>query len=166
MNEYLESIVDDEARQARPGPEESQGLHDGAVGAAEGPGPASEGPAPEPVPAEQEATASEPGGLPNRRVEAGRKGARRIHQLIERGKRYEQEHGLKGGRQRLRQLIEEGKLYEREHGLDAGGRRARAARPSREEVVKQFLESLVQIVKPAYRPHLGRLLRALEEQGE
>src|SRR6516164_7630243 len=58
-----------------------------------------------------------PAGPPRWHVEAGRKGARRIHQLIEQGKLYEQEHGLKSGRQRLRQLIQEGKLYEQEHGL-------------------------------------------------
>src|SRR5690242_12494629 len=50
-------------------------------------------------------------------AEAGRKGARRVHQLITEGRLYEQEHGLKRGRQRLRQLIELGKLYEQEHGL-------------------------------------------------
>src|SRR5205085_4246998 len=43
-------------------------------------------------------------------AEAGRKGARRVHQLIQEGKLYEQEHGLTSGRQRLRQLIELGKL--------------------------------------------------------
>jgi hypothetical protein len=53
----------------------------------------------------------------SRHAEAGRKGARRIHDLIRLGRLYEQEHGLTRGRQRLRQLIEEGKLYEQEHGL-------------------------------------------------
>src|SRR4051812_29191611 len=48
-------------------------------------------------------------------AEAGRKGAARAQQLIQEGKLYEQEHGLKRGRQRLRQLIELGKLYEEEH---------------------------------------------------
>src|SRR5438105_1857974 len=42
-------------------------------------------------------------------AEAGRKGAHRVHQLIQEGRLYEQEHGLKRGRQRLRQLIELGK---------------------------------------------------------
>ena len=50
----------------------------------------------------------------NSHAEAGRKGARCIHQLIQQGKLYEREHNLKPGRQRLRQLIEEGKLYEQE----------------------------------------------------
>ena len=50
-------------------------------------------------------------------AEAGRKGGRHVHQLIQEGKLYEQEHGLKSGRQRLRQLLELGKLYEEEHGL-------------------------------------------------
>src|SRR5205085_1980988 len=59
----------------------------------------------------------EPAGPADWHAEAGRKGARRVHQLIQRGLLYEQEHGLKRGRQRLRQLIELGKLYEQEHGL-------------------------------------------------
>src|SRR4051812_15273262 len=42
-------------------------------------------------------------------VQAGRKGACRVHQLIQEGRLYEQEHGLTRGRQRLRQLIELGK---------------------------------------------------------
>src|SRR4051794_33773132 len=50
-------------------------------------------------------------GEPTWHADAGRKGAQRIHQLIQQGRQYEQEHGLKRGRQRLRQLIEEGKLY-------------------------------------------------------
>src|SRR5437016_5868172 len=69
-------------------------------------------------------------------ADAGRKGARRIHQLIQEGKLYEQEHGLKSGRQRLRQLIELGKLYEREHGLEPGlpkKRGQRLAKMEREE---------------------------------
>ena len=53
----------------------------------------------------------------DRRSEAGRKGAYRVHQLIREGRLYEQEHSLKRGRQRLRQLIELGKLYEQEHGV-------------------------------------------------
>ena len=64
----------------------------------------------------------------NHHAEAGRKGAQRIHQLIEQGRQYEREHGLKPGRQRLRQLIEEGKLYEKEHGLKSESKRARGAR--------------------------------------
>src|SRR5258708_24114561 len=51
------------------------------------------------------------------RTEAGRKGARRVHQLMQEGLLYEKEHGLKSGRQRLRQLIELGKVYEQEHGV-------------------------------------------------
>ena len=53
------------------------------------------------------------------RTEAGRKGAKRIHELIEAGRQYEQQHGLKSGRQRLRQLIELGKRYEEERGAGA-----------------------------------------------
>src|SRR5258707_2376911 len=40
---------------------------------------------------------------PSRYAVAGRKGARRIHQLIQHGRLYEKEHGLKRGRQRIRQ---------------------------------------------------------------
>ncbi len=64
------------------------------------------------VPEEQAVPGSEQSTTVNRYVVAGRKGAERIHQLIQRGRLYEQEHNLKRGRQRLRQLIEEGKLYE------------------------------------------------------
>src|SRR5438094_289440 len=62
---------------------------------------------------------------PSRHVEAGRKGAHRVHELIQRGRLYEQEHGLTRGRQRLRQLLEEGKLYEQEHGLSPRRRKSR-----------------------------------------
>src|SRR5437660_699172 len=66
-------------------------------------------------------------------AEAGRKGAHRVHQLIQEGKLYEQEHGLKSGRQRLRQLIELGKLYEQEHGLQPDQPRKPGERLSRME---------------------------------
>src|SRR5947209_15668842 len=59
---------------------------------------------------------------------AGRKGALRIHQLIQEGRLYEQEHGLKSGRQRLRQLIELGKRYEDEHGVRPKRRPSRLSR--------------------------------------
>src|SRR5262245_26302263 len=72
-------------------------------------------------------------GSVSRHAAAGRKGAERIHQLIERGKLYEQEHDLKRGRQRLRQLIEEGKLYEQEHGLSTSRRKKRGAPVSPEQ---------------------------------
>src|SRR5947208_1818455 len=81
------------------------------------------------------------------RTEAGRKGARRVHQLIRLGRLYEQEHGLKGGRQRLRQLIGEGKLYELEHGLHATpGRESRMPRLNSREALTVLLESLSQLV--------------------
>src|SRR5690349_11610127 len=76
-------------------------------------------------------------------VEAGRKGAQRIHQLIRQGKLYEEEHGLKRGRQRLRQLIEQGKLYEREHGLQGPKRRrTRSPRVKSDQVLLTFVHSL------------------------
>lgn len=99
-------------------------------------------------------------GTPSQRhVEAGRKGAHRVHQLIEQGRLYEQEHGLKRGRQRLRQLLQEGKLYEQEHGV---GPRRRPRRVSSDQVVRRLLDSLVRIARPSYRAHLLRLIEVLE----
>jgi truncated hemoglobin YjbI len=98
--------------------------------------------------------------------EAGRKGAHRVHQLIEKGRLYEQEHGLKSGRQRLRQLIELGKLYEEEHGARPGSEKKRGQRLSRrerEELLATFVECLTRIVKPAYRAELVRLLEKLPD---
>ena len=108
--------------------------------------------------------AAEPVASPNHHAEAGRKGARRVHQLIQAGRLYEQEHGLKRGRQRLRQLIEEGKLYEREHGVRPGPRshRERATRVSRQQLVTTLLQSLVRLAKPSYRAQLLQVLHALE----
>ncbi len=94
---------------------------------------------------------------------AGRKGAERIHELIERGKLYEKEHDLKRGRQRLRQLIEEGKLYEQEHGLSIGRRRKRGTPATPQQVVRRLLDTLVRIAKPTYRAELQRLVDALTE---
>lgn len=101
------------------------------------------------------------------RVEAGRKGAQRIHQLIEQGKLYEQEHGLKRGRQRLRQLIEEGKLYEKEHGLTQERRRSRGNRPKRlssEQQLMSFLQSVLRLAKPRFRSQVARLIQILESE--
>jgi hypothetical protein len=97
----------------------------------------------------------------SRHVEAGRKGAHRIHQLIEEGRVYEQERGLKRGRQRLRQLIQMGKLYEQEHGLR---RQERPRRVSDEEAFRTFLQALLRVVKPALRDRLARLCTALEAE--
>src|SRR5262249_14771658 len=99
-------------------------------------------------------------------AEAGRKGARRIHELIQRGLLYGQEQGLKRGRQRLRQLIEEGKLYEEEHNLRARRRRTQADQFDRmdsDELVQTFLRSLLRLCKPVYREKIARALQALEE---
>jgi hypothetical protein len=98
-------------------------------------------------------------------VEAGRKGAERVHQLIQKGKLYEQEHGLKSGRQRLRQLIQEGRLYEREHGLEADGDQARQHRPVRmssEQVLLTFFQALLRLAKPSLRKKLLRTVETLE----
>jgi hypothetical protein len=99
------------------------------------------------------------------RTEAGRKGAKRVHQLIEAGKRYEEEHGLKSGRQRLRQLIELGKLYEQEHGIRPVVKRRKGRRLSkmeRDEVIATLFGCLTRMVKPSFRPELERLAEALK----
>src|SRR5439155_8194418 len=102
MNEYHEPTVCVDVAQPEVVREESvtrpteETFHANGVAAEAAPG---EQPVQEPLAVE-----------PNRHVEAGRKGARRVHELIERGRLYEQEHGLTRGRQRLRQLLEEGKL--------------------------------------------------------
>ena len=101
------------------------------------------------------------------RAEAGRKGAKRVHQLIQAGKLYEQEHGLKSGRQRLRQLNELGKLYEAEHGQRPEGKQRRSTRLSRQErdeVVATLLRCLVRIAKPSFRAELGKLAEALSPE--
>jgi hypothetical protein len=104
------------------------------------------------------------------RAEAGRKGARRVHQLMQEGLLYEQEHGLKSGRQRLRQLIELGKVYEQEHGIQAERpkkRRERLARMEREKLLATLLDCLLRIAKPSFRAELEQLVAALRpaEQG-
>jgi hypothetical protein len=119
-------------------------------------------PATEVVPADNGVPAEAPGH--QRYADAGRKGAKRIHQLIRQGRLYEQEHGLKRGRQRLRQLIEEGKLYEQEHGLAVGPppRRQRLSRQDREQVLLGLFEALLRMVKPSFRGRLKRLLEVLD----
>ena len=94
-------------------------------------------------------------------AEAGRKGARRVHQLIQEGKLYEKEHGLKSGRQRLRQLIELGKRYEEEHGLRPARRVSRdRVRLSSDELFRRLFDVLLRLAKPALR---GRLMQLLDE---
>jgi hypothetical protein len=98
------------------------------------------------------------------RAEAGRKGARRVHQLIQEGLQYEKEHGLKSGRQRLRQLIELGKVYEKEHGVQAEQpkkRRQRLARMEREQLLTTLLDCLLRIAKPSFRAELEQLVEVL-----
>jgi hypothetical protein len=105
----------------------------------------------------------------NRHADAGRKGARRVHQLIELGKLYETEHGLKRGRQRLRQLIEQGKLYEKEHGVRTGRKERRGkrlARMDRDQLLATLLQCLVRIAKPSFRTELLRLAEALRVEGK
>jgi hypothetical protein len=102
-------------------------------------------------------------------AEAGRKGARRLQQLIQEGKLYEQEHGLKRGRQRRHQLIELGKLYEQEHGIRPEREKKAARRLSRlgrDELLATFLRCLVRIARPSFRPELARLIEVLHGEGE
>jgi hypothetical protein len=101
------------------------------------------------------------------RSEAGRKGGRRVHQLIRHGLLYEQEHGLKRGRQRLRQLIQEGKLYEQEHGMRPA-RRTRDGMPrmGSEQLLRALFHVLERLAKPAYRDKLAQVVQALEPHEE
>ncbi len=103
---------------------------------------------------------------PNPHAEAGRKGGRRVHELIREGRLYEKEHGLKSGRQRLRQLIELGKAYEVEHGLRPARKKRgeRLSRLGREELLATFLRCLTRIAKPSFRSELVRLVEALSRQ--
>jgi hypothetical protein len=104
---------------------------------------------------------------PGRHSRAGSKGARRIHQLIQEGRLYEQEHGLKRGRQRLRQLIELGKLYEQEHGLRparASRGRERLSRMGREELLATLFRCLMRLAKPSFRGELARLADMLAHE--
>jgi hypothetical protein len=124
-----------------------------------------ETPTPQAEPAESKPEAVNGGGRWH--AEAGRKGAQRVQQLIEEGKRYEQEHGLKRGRQRIRQLIELGKRYEQEHDLRprrTGKRRERLGRGQRKELLATLLRCLVRLSKPSFRADFGRLIKEL--QGE
>jgi hypothetical protein len=95
---------------------------------------------------------------------AGRKGARRLRELIQEGQLYEQKHGLRRGRQRIRQLIQQGKLYEQERGLRPGRRSVRSPRMSSEQTVKALLQLLVRIARPPFQPELERLVRAMDQE--
>ena len=90
-----------------------------------------------------------------------------VQQLIELGKQYEKEHGLKRGRQRIRQLIEEGKLYEQEHGLrPARKTRKRLGRLGREQLLRTLLEVVARMARPSYRQRLKEVLAALDAEGK
>jgi hypothetical protein len=101
-------------------------------------------------------------------AEAGRKGARRLQQLIQEGKLYEQEHGLKRGRQRRRQLIEMGKLYEQEHDLRPPRQKTarRLSGSDRDEVLATLLRCLLRIARPSFRAELVRLIEVLGQEGQ
>lgn len=92
------------------------------------------------------------------RSAAGRLGGKRVHQLADLGRVYEQEHGLKAGRQRLKQLVQLGRRYEVETGV-------RPATPKRRQRAgdswQEFLAALARVVKPAHRPAVAQLAAAL-----
>ena len=119
-----------------------------------------------PIPAEHTSAPTDgEGSHGDWHAEAGRKGAQRVHQLIEAGRLYEKEHGLKRGRQRRRQLIELGKLYEQEHGLrPARAKRKRLSRAERQDVVATLLHCLLRVAKPAYRAEIARLVTTLDAE--
>jgi hypothetical protein len=106
-------------------------------------------------------TPAEPTPAESRFARAGKIGAERARQLIERGLQYERENGLTPGRQRQRQLIQLGKRYEEEHGLAEPVRRK--VRRSRDQVWAEFLALLAEVVKPAYQPEVERLLARVAE---
>jgi len=91
------------------------------------------------------------------RSAAGRLGGLRVHRLVELGREYEREHGLKAGRQRLKQLIQLGKRYEVEHELRAAKPRARR----RGDAWQEFLTALARVIKPAHRGAVEQLAAAL-----
>lgn len=119
---------------------------------------------PVPTPNDAPAPAADGAGpAPTWHAGAGRKGARRIHQLIEKGRLYERERGLKPGRQRLRQLIELGKRYEQEHGEAAPERkRKRLRKGDRQRALAELLRLLVGIALPSVRDELERMIGLLE----
>ena len=115
-------------------------------------------PFPEPVAVpENSPVDAVPHPLHDVRAAAGRVGARRVHELIGLGKRYEQEHGLTAGRQRLKQLIALGRRYEQEHGLAAPKPRRRR----RGDAWTDFVTALSRVVKPAHRPDVEQLAATL-----
>jgi hypothetical protein len=91
------------------------------------------------------------------RAAAGRLGGHRVHELVELGRLYEQERGLKAGRQRLKQLVQLGRKYEVEHGL----RSPRPRRVKRGDAWQEFMVAMGRVVKPAYRPMIERMVEAL-----
>jgi hypothetical protein len=70
---------------------------------------------------------------------------------------YETEHGLKPGRQRLKQLIQLGRRYEQEHGLAA----PKARRRKRGDAWAEFLTALARVVKPAHRAAVEQVVSTL-----
>jgi hypothetical protein len=93
------------------------------------------------------------------RSAAGRLGAQRVQELVQLGREYEREHGLKAGRQRRRQLIHLGRRYEVEKGLRA----VKARRRKKGDAWAEFLTALVRVVKPAHRPAIEKLVAELRQ---
>jgi hypothetical protein len=97
-----------------------------------------------------------------KRARAGTIGARRVHELAELGRRYEQEHNLSPARQRQRQLVEMGRRYEEEHGL--AKRKPRKRRGKKGQEVEDLLRMLLRVVKARHLATIANLLRALQPE--
>jgi hypothetical protein len=115
-------------------------------------------PTPPPEPTVEGQPAAESPAVDPVRSAAGRLGARRVHDLMQLGREYEREHGLKPGRQRLRQLIQLGRRYEVEHGLAKPKPRRRKKKA---DAWKDFVTALARVVKPAYRPAVEQMAASL-----
>ncbi len=117
---------------------------------------------PEPFPVSDYTTSKAQAGdgpAESTKATAGRKGATRFHELVERGKLYEQEEGLKPGRQRQAQLVEMGRLYEKKHGL---AQPEPLRRVPQEEVMQRFMGYVRMMAKPTHQQHLLRMADGAE----
>ncbi|WP_157369704.1 hypothetical protein [Zavarzinella formosa] len=90
------------------------------------------------------------------RSAAGRLGAKRVQQLAELGREYEQSHGLKPGRQRRKQMIQLGRRFEIERGLPPKVRRRKG------DAWQEFVTALSRVVKPKHRPAVEGLVALLQ----
>ncbi len=101
-----------------------------------------------------------PPTLSQTRANAGRVGARRVHELARLGKLYEKDHRLTPGRQRLKQLIQLGHKYEREHGIATKVKSKKRCR----DPWGEFLIALARVVQPKHRKAIKQLVASLITQ--